>query len=137
MYNSAVFSSVSTHPYTTAVVSHDFLSGSPFSEAADSRYYNGDGDGRVQSFDRTVQVDVQRLIEQRDSQSTLQNLSSDACLIAYRNELLLDRRDVLAVSSVTNTASSLLSYGPDDVLSSSNSLQYHSPLRDFVGKWSS
>lgn len=77
-----------------------------------------------------IPVDVQRLTVLRDNQSTLQNLSKDAWLKAYRNELLPDRLDVLAVSSAIETttampknttgfmiinASSLLSHWPDNV----------------------
>lgn len=129
MYNSVVFSTLSTHPYTAAIVSHDFLKGAPFDKTSpislhafltdapvNNRTYVQHGSDRQDDF---VEVDVQRLTALRNDRSTLQNLSNEDCLKAYRNELVLDRLDVLAVSSTTNIGSSLLSYWPDNVLKAS------------------
>lgn len=99
MYNSAVFSTLSTHSYTAAVVSHGFLTGAPF--------------GNLTAL-ATIASD-NLLTELRDKQSTLQNLSNDECLKAYRNELIPNRRHVLAISSATITNCSVLSYWPDNV----------------------
>lgn len=125
MYNSAVFSTLSTHPYTAAVVSHDFLTHAPFSDMASSAYINNSDNAARQLITSVALVDVQRLTALRDNRSTLQNLSNDACLKAYRRELVPDRIDVLAVSSATksttddwNSSLSLLSYWPDNVLTS-------------------
>ena len=118
MYNSAVFSTLSTHPYTAAVVSHDFLTGASFDQVIlmgthmttplHPNWTAGDGYPYYQ-------VDVQRLTALRNNQSKLHNLSNDECLKAYRNELVPDRLDVLAISSAFNTNTSLLSYYPDNV----------------------
>ena len=101
MYNSAVFSTLSTHPYSAAVVSHDFLTNASFHEVAVMSAHsdlsfkqNWRVDGNT--YDN---LDVQRLTALRDDQSKLHNLSNDACLKAYRNELVPDRLDVLAISS--------------------------------------
>ncbi|MCJ1426733.1 hypothetical protein MMC29_004636 [Sticta canariensis] len=109
LYNSAVFSTLSTHPYTAAVVSHDFLMGAPFNNKSYNVPDNSGGDYKI------VEVDIQALTTLRDNQSTLEYLSNAACLKAYRNEFVPDRLDVLAVSSAINTSSSLLSYWPDNV----------------------
>lgn len=106
MYNSAVFSTLSTHPYTVAVVSHDFLTDAPFTNVS-----SGSRTGYS-----TLMVDVPRLTQLRENRSELQNLTNENCLKAYRKEILPDRLDVLAVSSATNINSSLLSYWPDNVL---------------------
>ena len=139
MYNSAVFSTLSTHPYTAAVVTHDFLTDAPFNNEAVSAYLASGLLG-----DTSSPVDAQRLTALRDNQSALQNLSNDACLKAYRRELVPDRLDVLVVSSATNSnlypssttattdyKTSLLSYWPDNV--SSRTTHYNSA----VGGWSS
>ena len=117
MYNSAVFSTLSTHPYSAAVVSHDFLTNASFHEVAVMSAHsdlsfkqNWRVDGNT--YDN---LDVQRLTALRDDQSKLHNLSNDACLKAYRNELVPDRLDVLAISSALNTNTSLLGYFPDNV----------------------
>lgn len=114
MYNSAVFSTLSTHPYSAAVVSHDFLTGAPFNQSffSATRPYLG-----FSVIDYLSEGEVQHLKELRVNQSTLTNLSSDACLRVYRKEILPDRLDVLAVSSATDASSSLLSYWSENVLS--------------------
>lgn len=104
LYNSAVFSTLSTNPYTAAVVLTDFLTGTSFKNVSTASL----------SLDR-VDVDVQTLTALRDNQSGLEYLSNAACLKTYRNELLPDRLDVLVVSSATNAKGSLLSYWPDNV----------------------
>ena len=109
LYNSAVFSTLSTNPYTAAVVSQDFLMGAPFNNTSYNVPDNSGGDYNI------VGVDIQALTTLRDNQSTLEYLSNANCLKAYRNEFMPDRLDVLAVSSATNTTSSLLSYWPDNV----------------------
>ncbi|MCJ1428446.1 hypothetical protein MMC29_006356 [Sticta canariensis] len=120
MYNSAVFSTLSTHPYTAAVVSHDFLTGASFDQSWTANGFS------------TYKVDAQRLTALRDNQSELQNLSNDECLKAYHHELLPDRLDVLAISSALNTNTSLLGYFPDNVgyggHSSSMSLEPGAPV---------
>lgn len=83
MSNSAVFSTLCTHTYSTAVVSHDFLTGAPFHNLPN--------------------VYVDKLTALRDNRSTLEHLSNAACLKAYRSELVPDRLDVLAASSATSS----------------------------------
>lgn len=117
IYNSAVFSTLSTHPYSAAVVSHDFLTGASFHEVAVmsiNAKLPFDQNWSVNG-DLFYHLDVQRLTALRDDQSKLHNLSNDACLKAYRNELVPDRLDVLAISSALNTNTSLLGYFPDNV----------------------
>ncbi|MCJ1263924.1 hypothetical protein MMC22_003794, partial [Lobaria immixta] len=129
MYNSAVFSTLSTHPYTAAVVSHNFLTEAPFINISDNAFsvnaYLLDSEVLL----AYTYVDVQRLTALRDNQPALQKLSNDACLKAYRRELVPDRLDVLVVSSAKNSTlvprwssamnlthynTSLLSYWPDN-----------------------
>lgn len=118
MYNSAVFSTLSTHSYTAAVVSHDFLTGAPFDvEVVDKlpavNVYLPNSTVYGQEY--PDHVDVQRLTALQENHTKLQNLSNDACLKAYRNELVPDRLDVLAISSAFNPNTSLLSYSPNNV----------------------
>ena len=91
MYNSAVFSTLSTHFYDAAVVSHDFLTGASFNTG----------------FNETDAI-VTRLTALRDNQSKLQNLSNEECLKAYRKELVPDRANVLAISSAFVANNSIL-----------------------------
>lgn len=55
------------------------------------------------------------MTELRENRSTLQKLSNHDCLQAYRNELVSDRQDVLAISSATSTDSSVISYWPNEI----------------------
>lgn len=59
-------------------------------------------------------------------QSTLTNLSNHDCLRTYRNEIIPDRLDVLAISSATHANNLLLSYWPGNVFS----------LKSTEGGWS-
>lgn len=125
MYNSVVFPTLSTHPYTAAIVSHDFLTGAPIASIIYVEHAINGGGG-------FVDVDVRRLTALRNDRSTLQNLSDEDCLKAYRNEIVLDRLDVLAVSSATLIGRPLLSYWPDNVLKASR----HGPTDDrFPYSW--
>ena len=92
LYNSAVFSTVSTPAYLVAVVSTDWL------DEPLSREYVGSSDN----------YPSQRLQELRGLQSSLQRLDNDACLKAYRKDFITDRGDVLVVSSDPGMNRSLL-----------------------------
>lgn len=99
MYNSAVFSTLSTHRYSVAIVSHDFFAGAPFSDPSLPPWENYS----ETSYPNLEFEELQNKISTfQHNISTLQNLSNDACLKAYRNDIVPDRLTVLAVSSVTN-----------------------------------
>ena len=108
MYNSAVFSTLSDHEYSVAIVSHDFLTGAPFSDPDPLPAGVNDTEIGYSSYPR------QRFEELQNKISKLQNLSNDACVKAYRNEIVPDRRSVLAVSSATEHNNSLLKYFSSD-----------------------
>ena len=121
LYNSAVFSSISTPSYMVAVVSPDFLNGGPFwasfIESIDWRnttrhivYRNNTAVDNSTGYETQVltDYDVQRIQKLRNSQSSLKQLDNDACLKAYRKDFIADRRDVLVVSSGHRMNDSLL-----------------------------
>ena len=128
VYNSVVFSTMSTHSYSVLVVTSDFLSGAPFignttrisvlvqgiignylkkahvPESDINRLLDMDT-GFYDTFDfvygRLDQAEVAEIkkIQQDPSNSEWQKLSSTECREAYRTEILSNRADVLAVSS--------------------------------------
>ena len=122
LYNSAVFSSISTPSYMAAVVSPDFLNGAPFgasfphpiaccNNTQQMVYRNGSTVNHAGFFDNRYLTDyeAQRIRKLRDSQS-IHRLDNDACLKAYRKDFIADRRDVLVVSSGHRTNDSLLTF---------------------------
>ncbi|KAH8668084.1 hypothetical protein BGZ60DRAFT_43297 [Tricladium varicosporioides] len=130
-YNSLVFTSLSANQYYWTVVSESFLSGAPFNLTGDWRtfYY---GDNRTFPFfnastpsttDFTgynsdalkfqkVMVDYYNNIQ--SSASSWERLDNKACLKAYSNVFLSERRNVVLVSSNKNNTNSVLRYGAAD-----------------------
>ncbi|MCJ1261513.1 hypothetical protein MMC22_001377, partial [Lobaria immixta] len=122
LYNSAVFSSISTPSYLVAVVSPDILNGAPFGASfMDPTAYRNNSEQIVYRNHTTIDdrtgaygngvltdYDVQRIQKLRDSQS-IHRLDNDACLKAYKEDFTADRRDVLVVSSGHRMNDSLLS----------------------------
>lgn len=115
VYNSVVFSTLSTHSYAVLLVTPDFLSGAPFLDTtpliidASRRVVDGitrmllDDIAKIENIQRNVSVS-----KQDQSNSEWQELDSRQCREAYRHEILSDRSDILAVSSANSTVTSLL-----------------------------
>lgn len=92
MYNSVVFSTISTHQYHGYVVSADFISGSA---------YHSSKIHLPESVIRNITL-------LRDNPSLAENLTNEECINSYHKEWLLDRSDFLAVSSANQENQSLL-----------------------------
>lgn len=92
MYNSVVFSTISTNQYHGYVVSADFISGSA---------YHSSKIHLPESVIRNITL-------LRDNPSLTENLTNEECINSYHKEWLLDRSDFLAVSSANQENQSLL-----------------------------
>ena len=118
VYNSVVFSTISTHSYEVLVVTSDFLSGAPFGNRTQldidlSPNSNTTHFGYGWTPDVVEIENIRRDISdfrQGQGKSEWQKLDSKKCREAYRPELLSDRSDFLAVSPVNSTVTSLLYY---------------------------
>ena len=102
VYNSVIFSTLSTHSYLVLLVTSEFLSGAPISN------FTPQGEPvleEIENIHRNVTVS-----KQDQSNSKWQKLDSTQCREAYRLEILSDRSDVLVVSSANSTVSSLLDH---------------------------
>lgn len=108
VYNSVVFSTLSTHSYTALLVTPDFLSGAPF---ANSTYFGTRIPIPAQKL--AAFENIRRSIsasKQDQSNSEWQKLDSRQCQQAYRSPIISDRSDVVAVSSANSTGTLLLDY---------------------------
>ena len=102
MYNSVVFSTLSTYPYKVLFVTSDFLSGASFANSTI------DGTPIPPEFENKRQnISISK---QNQSNSEWQELDSKHCQQAYQSTIISDRSDVFAVSSANSTKNWLLDY---------------------------
>lgn len=108
MYNSAVFDTLSTHQYDVYVVSKDFLSGAPFKLVYDPLHLNPMG-SIISNVSSEYFIPRLNSLRNLNSVGKLKNLTSKKCILTYGNVFAQSKyKDILAISSVNNTANSLL-----------------------------
>lgn len=94
LYNSAVFSTLSTHSYKVFVVTPEFLSGADLGVITARR----DGKEVLEQEITDIHNSVITAI-QDPSKTKWQNMTNEKCLEAYQTEFISDRSHLLAVSS--------------------------------------
>ena len=119
-YNSAVFEALSTNEYNVFVVTEGFLSGAPWisNTVRPTDQYSADVGPRnnlLQYYEAPVPIHTVQYLQ--DNVKALEHLDKASCMKAYRNHLVSDRRNVLAVTSSPPVNSSnlldVLSAGPN------------------------
>ena len=107
VYNSVVFSTLSTHSYVVLLVTSEFLSGAPFGNSTQQGTLNFPTKG----FAELENIRQNASVSKQDQNNTeWQELDSTKCREVYRPPILSDRSDVFAVSSANSTATSLVAY---------------------------
>lgn len=107
VYNSVIFSTLSTNHYAILVVTSDFLSGAPFTNPTPLGKLEIPREKLVafENIRRNISVSKQ---DQR--KSGWEKLDSTQCWQAYQSRLIFDRSDYFAVSSAISPGTSLLYY---------------------------
>jgi hypothetical protein len=139
-YNSLVFSSLSSNEYYWTIVTEDFLTGASFNLTGDwvhqqSDYYNKPNFLATlpsNDYGYTVTANIGTYLKQIDVMNNYYNtiqraapnwerLENADCLDAYSNLFLTSRRNVVLVSSASNSSitnytasNSILNYGSTD-----------------------
>ena len=101
LYNSAVFSTLSSHQYTYFLVTSEFCDGAPFSDP--SGFAGGD-------LDRAIKA----LEVYQNNRTSLKRLEREKCVEVYSAPILSSNSDLLLVSNISNFTNSLLGF--NDVL---------------------
>ncbi|KAE9373243.1 hypothetical protein N431DRAFT_226530 [Stipitochalara longipes BDJ] len=113
LYNSVIFASLSANDYYWAVVTESFLTGQAFNLTA--------AQGEVSFFDLyspdnitfggpTEQQVLNAYTGMQLNASSYDRLDTADCLKTYSNRLLVDRRDLILVSSDQNSTNSILAF---------------------------
>ena len=105
VYNSVIFSTLSTNDSKGLIVTSDFLSGAPIGNATRRSNITPDDSTQIENFRQNVSIFIQN-----QSNPEWQKLNSTTCREAYRPPILPDRSDVLVVVSVNSTGVSVLDY---------------------------
>ena len=99
LYNSAIFSSLSTNMYNIFLVSSDFLDGAPFN---------------VSPMLSSEVLDLTLILQgYQNNQTSLVRLENKACLQAYTAPIISANSDLLVVSTYSNSTNSLLYWDVD------------------------
>ena len=103
LYNSAVFSTLSTRQYTVFVISENFLDGDPFNITS-FNFANYQATG-INSLKESLQ-------NYQSNQSMLRKLDNAACIEQYKDSIISAYADVLVVTTVANKSNSLIDLWP-------------------------
>lgn len=109
LYNSAVFSTLTTRQYNVFLVSDNFFDGATFNLST-LLPYGGRIDGERVTFSGE---DLQTTLENYQiNTSSLTRLDNEACVKAYSANIISSRADVILVSSTTAQENSVLAIHP-------------------------
>ncbi|KUJ15888.1 uncharacterized protein LY89DRAFT_98157 [Mollisia scopiformis] len=122
LYNSVIFASLSANDYYWAVVTEGFLTGDSFNLTAAEEsgpvsqfpLYGADNityDGPV------AQQVLDAYTSMQQNASTYDRLDLAACLQTYTSRLLVDRRDLLLVTTDQNSTNSILAFYSSEISS--------------------
>ncbi|KAF4628620.1 hypothetical protein G7Y89_g9538 [Cudoniella acicularis] len=131
LYNSLVFTSLSSNQYYWTVVTEGFLTGAPFNLTGDwAPHYYGQNTTfptfTATTLNTSVGIDFlndgmqlqKAMVDYFDNIQTSapswERLENKDCLQAYSNVFLSERRNVVLVSSSKNNTNSILKYGDAD-----------------------
>ena len=101
LYNSAVFTTLSTQEYNVFLVSKEFPSGSPFNASAGKFWGSG--------YEKTgVEAASALLEEYQRNVTSLKSLSNEVCIKTYTSSIISSNSDVILVSDYSSATDSFL-----------------------------